>query len=116
MKTRAELLQEFFRLESLEAILSIWEQLRIHGWDTDEEEILTSGHIISALNRYLEGELPGAAVTEWADLLEAREDVAYEESKDRDIRKALHDLGNPVLEGPLTPQSARELIEMLQSL
>jgi hypothetical protein len=52
--------------------------LRSFGWDAPEPVVLlTREDIVRILDRYLAGKLTTEQVTDWADLVECREDIGF---------------------------------------
>lgn len=83
-------------------------------WDIDEELItLTAGDVDRILRRYLAGELSAKEVEDWAETLEVREDVGFDELPNEQVLEAVHFLANPCLHGDLTEATAREWIVRL---
>ena len=108
-KERSQLLQSLLKLDRpLDQILLPLNQL---GWDSDEElATLHPQHLISILNRYLNGELSPVAVENWANAIECREDLDWESEA---ISSLIHELANPLLTRPLSEDTAREWLEQL---
>ncbi len=65
------------------------------------------------LQKFLNGLIPATAVEDWADLIEVREDVDYPESQKDVISDIICQLANPVLEGSLDADKAREFLALL---
>jgi len=80
------------------------------GWDEDPAAALSRAHVVAVLERFAAGELDAAAVETWANLVENREDISFESGHEAALLEAIHDLANPVLQGP--PRVA-ELIALL---
>lgn len=77
-----------------------------------EESLATlrKADVAAALNRFLSGEVSSSDIEAWADAVEMRDDIGYEES-DRDaIANTLFILSNPDINGVLTPDYAKELL------
>lgn len=76
-------------------------------WDVDEPLVtLTPDHVADVLRRYLAGALSDADVERWADLLEVRDDVHFDDSGEEAVSDVINLLANPLLHGPLTPARA----------
>ena len=91
-------------------------QLRKFSWDADEAlVILTREHIASVLNRYLAGELNEKQVEDWADLIEGREDIDFDEMHEDVIRDLMHELANPLLTQELSHNSAKKMLDELST-
>lgn len=80
------------------------------AWDVEEPLVtLTRAEIDAVLRRYAAGELSAAEVETWADLIECREDIAFDPDDADPVNDLIHELANPLLAGPLTIDRAREL-------
>jgi hypothetical protein len=91
-------------------------ELSRHGWDAEQPlATLTAGDLLNVLDRYLAGALSSAQVTDWADLVECREDIAYPKDEAEGLSAAIFRLANPNLEGEVTIQVAEELKRKLRS-
>lgn len=79
-------------------------------WDSEVELVqLERQHVSSVLKRYLTGGISTQKVEDWANLIECRDDIGYE-----DVADALNILANPVITYELTPAVAAQLIEELR--
>lgn len=80
------------------------------GWDWDKSALasLSLSQVQSVLKRYERGQLDRADIVEWANLIEAREDIAVDE----DAAEAIFDLANPVLQGPIEQTMAAILAKI----
>ncbi|WP_204101874.1 MULTISPECIES: hypothetical protein [Spirulina sp. CCY15215] len=104
---RSQLLESLLACDrNLENILLALNKL---GWDSEESiAVLNRQHIISILNRYLNTELSCLAVENWANAVECREDISYEENFETIIDRVIQELANPLLYRPLSHTIARE--------
>lgn len=91
-------------LEEARRIAATW------GSSSDDMPVLTRSNIESVIRRYLSRELSSLDVEAWADLVEMRDDVDYEEENREWIIDALNVLSNPSINGPLTPDLAKEIL------
>ena len=57
--------------------------------------------VLPVLERFLAGDLTAEQLTDWADLIECREDIACAD-KPIDLSKIVFRLANPNLRGPVT--------------
>ncbi|MFT4054916.1 MAG: hypothetical protein QM681_10450 [Novosphingobium sp.] len=73
--------------------------LQAFAWDWSEPPLarLDGGAVVAVLRRWTRGEITDADVEAWANLLEGREDVAF----DATAATAIFDLANPELQGSL---------------
>ena len=81
-------------------------------WDCDEELVIFGRkHAQSVLMRYLNGELSEKNVEDWADTMECRDDVGFENEQ---VKELIHTLANAYMHGALTHGRAKELIRMIE--
>ena len=91
--------------------------LRAYGWGASGElVVLTAVDAIRLLERFLRGELTARQVEHWAELLEMRDDVAYEERWSNELRQLLFVLANPEVNETITPSLAIRLRRVLLEL
>lgn len=86
-------------------------QLRRFPFDTARDIVtLDSSDVGNALRQYLVGDLAGSEIEFWANAIEGRGDIGFQDAR---VRALLHWLANPVLEGPLDQASARRALDGL---
>ena len=79
------------------------------GWDSHEPlATLSPEALLSVLDRCLAGELSLEQLTDWADLIECREDIALP-TEPENLSNLVFRLANPNLEGAVTIQLVGEL-------
>jgi hypothetical protein len=79
-------------------------QLASLPWDSTEEMVrIGVSDIVAILNRFIDGELSAEQVTEWADLLEVRDDVGIDPRHGNALREIVFRLANPNLRDAVTP-------------
>ena len=92
----------------------ITKKLQSFPWDSDEDLIvLKMGDLVAILSRFLGGELTSADVVAWANAIESREDIDFEEEHEGSIREAIFQLANPEINAPVTTDSALEMLRRL---
>lgn len=102
MEDRTSLLERLLRFES--PIEDTVAMLAAYGWASDQELVrLAPSDVVSILDRFLEGELTDRQVAYWAELLEMREDVGYENLWADHLRRAVGQLASPEVHGAITP-------------
>jgi hypothetical protein len=105
MNRRAELLAELVRYQRpTEPLLR---ELKTLGWDWPQEQpllILTKEHLLSVMDRFLAGALSAAQLQDWAENLECREDVAFDENHTELLDGIFFRLATPFINEPLTPE------------
>jgi hypothetical protein len=88
-------------------------ELSTYGWDSEEPHVrLEAKDIKGVLRRYLNEELSSAQVTDWADLIECREDIDSGQSESA-LSSLIFQLANPNLNAEVTPSLAREMLALL---
>jgi hypothetical protein len=70
-------------------------------WDYAPAGTLTRQHVVAVLQHFESAKLDDAAVEEWANLIECREDIGYEAGFEDALKSAIFDLANPTLQGRL---------------
>jgi hypothetical protein len=65
----------------------------------------------SILQRCLEGEIPEADVTAWAELVEGRPSIDYESGKEEELADALFELSTPEINEPVTLEKCWRLLK-----
>jgi hypothetical protein len=90
-------------------------ELAAFGWDAEEPSAqLSPEHIVKVLERYLSGTLTAEQVTDWADLVECREDIGTEENEGS-LNEIIFRLANPNLSEAVTHSVAREILKELRA-
>jgi hypothetical protein len=88
--------------------------LKQFPWDSEQELVtLKPVHIRAVLLRYLAQEITAQQVEDWANAIEGREDIAFEEAFESILGECIHQLANPLLTKPLTKDLAEELLRLL---
>lgn len=83
------------------------------GWDSPAPLVtLSEKDVLLVLERFLTGDLTSEQLTDWADLIECREDIALP-SEPINLSEVVFRLANPDLEGPVTVHAVTELRDRL---
>lgn len=106
------------RMKILESLISlskplteISDDLSRLDWDYEGEPYIAQAEQVSSvLHRYVSGELNCDDVEGWANLIECREDLEFEPSKEDELENTIYRLANPELEGEITPDLCKQLI------
>jgi hypothetical protein len=110
MSNRVEILQRLINFSI--PLASISKELSQLPWDYDDSLVtLEHEHVTKVLKRFLANELTAQDVENWSNLIESREDLAYEPTCQAQLEESIFKLANPELEGELTTDVAREIIE-----
>jgi hypothetical protein len=114
MKTRQQQLNALVNLDQpLSTTLSL---LKTLPWDSNQAIItLKKDHLIHILNQYLNNSLSATDLENWANAIEAREDITYETPDEDLINNIIFDLANPILTAPLSPEMVRQYITQLSN-
>ncbi len=99
--SREELLRELisYRLP----IEKTLEGLSFYGWDCEFPLItMTQSDVVNILQRYLAGAITEQQLTDWADLVECREDIEYPAQDENLIASIIFRLANPNLNEEIT--------------
>ena len=96
---------------------SLSNQLKKLSWDYDGiPVIITIEHLLNVLDNYVAQKITAKQVEDWANLIECREDIDYEEiNKERIINTIFSRLANPELEGQLNIEECIMLINELKN-
>ncbi|MFK7825195.1 MAG: hypothetical protein AB8G05_13655 [Oligoflexales bacterium] len=73
------------------------------SWDSESEVDLRSEDLVNLLHRYLNKQISSDDLSEWANLIECREDLRYED----EVKQIIFEAANPDLEGVLSEEKVR---------
>jgi hypothetical protein len=97
--TRADILASLIRFDrpiaELEALVAGLD------WDAEPAATLRRKDIADVIGRFLTGGLEAGVVARWAELIESREDIAFEPRHEPAVADAIYDLANPDVQGEL---------------
>nr|VFJ52027.1 MAG: hypothetical protein BECKDK2373B_GA0170837_103527 [Candidatus Kentron sp. DK] len=80
-------------------------------WDYDGEPLtIRSDYIVEVLQRCISGEINTDEIEGWANLIECREDLEFENEAGIFLENTIYRLANPVLEGEITPGVCEQLL------
>lgn len=83
------------------------------GWDSPAPLVtLREKDVLLVLERFLAGDLTSEQLSDWADLIECREDIALP-SKPVNLSEVVFWLANPNLQGPVTVDAVAEVRDHL---
>lgn len=111
MSRRAEILQELARFETPTEPLMV--ELRSLGWDWSEAPllVLTKPDFLRIIDRFLEGQIRTSQLQEWAENLEVREDVAFDEKNKELLDDLLFRIATPEVNESLTRDVVQRMKE-----
>ena len=94
-------------LELDHPIVELEAALKNFEWDHPNALVtLTRNHVRHILERFKAGTLEAVTIEAWADLIELRDDIEYD---DETTKEAIHVLANPVLNGLLDGDAVEQL-------
>ena len=110
------------RKKALEALLGFEQPveqlntaLAAFPWDSDTELAFFSvGHAANLLKRFVTGNTTASEVENWANAVEGRDDIGFESANEQLLREFVHELANPLITRPLTPERAIELLKKIE--
>lgn len=84
------------------------------SWDYENQPfVVKSSEVKIVLERFLSGERSAKELEDWANLIECREDLEFEEQGFEAIENIIDCLANPVLQGKITTASCEALLASL---
>ena len=111
---RFELLNDLICFRRPAADLS--KELTQFDWDYDGEPvIIKASHVGTVLEGFISNKFSAKDLEDWANLIECREDLDYEDSKREKLEEVFDVLANPVLQGEITKQSCEFYLNQLKS-
>lgn len=94
----------------------LFEEIRHFGWDCETELVtLTADHIHNVLRQYLDGIISARKVSEWANFIERREDIALEEEQIDVLNEIIFWLANPEINYPITEELTHQITAKLNN-
>jgi hypothetical protein len=91
------------------------QRLRAFGWDSDEHLVtLTREDLQRVLDRFLQQKLSAAGVELWANAIEGRDDIGFEEGFEAIIKDTVFQLATPEITKTLTMTAAQEWRHQLE--
>ena len=92
-------------------------ELRALGWDWAGEPLLVlkKEHLLRVMDRYLAREISAEQLQEWAENLEGREDVVFDQKEEESLDSVFFRIATPEINDPLTSEIVRQMRnELLQ--
>jgi len=113
MNRRAEILEELVRLEK--PTEPLMRELSALGWDWPGEPLLVlkKKDLLAIIDRFLAEEITAAQLQEWAENLEAREDVAFDKEEEDLLDDVFFRIATPFINDPLTRESVLKMRDKL---
>lgn len=110
---RMEVLNDLISFsESPEALSKALSQ---YEWDYEGVPfIVKASQVRKVLEEFLAGKYSAQELEAWANLIECREDLEFEESKHNLIENIINHLANPVLHGEISHQYCKTALDTLE--
>jgi hypothetical protein len=109
MRQRKDILSDLLEFNS--PLNGIQEELNRYPWDIEEPLIiLAKRHIVSTLQKAVNGILSFEEIENWANAIECREDIEFENEK---VKEIIFELANPELHSKLTIERLKRTIQSL---
>ncbi|WP_431065027.1 hypothetical protein [Methylotuvimicrobium sp.] len=85
-------------------------------WDSEEELVeVKLSDVTSVLQRYIDGLLKKEELIEWANTIECRDDIGFENGFYDVLKETIYVLANPEINEPLDKNKATEMKQFLIS-
>lgn len=108
-EVRLEIVKKLVRFDQPIAT-SLAELSKFH-WDYDGEPfVISMEQVISILKRFLANQLSAKDVEDWADAIELRDDISYDDRSSEWIGRAITILSSPPLNDQITIASVQKLL------
>jgi hypothetical protein len=110
MNRRAEILRELVRYEK--PTEPLMRELSSFGWDWSEDTpllVLKKEDLLRIIDRFLADQITAAQLQEWAENLEVREDVAFDDQERDVIDDVFFRIATPMIHEPLTAESVSRM-------
>ena len=110
MRNRAKILKELALLQSDVKILK--EELSQYPWDTEKPLFkINTADFSMVLKRSIINEINFETLTNWANAIECRDDLEFENEKMQEI---IFELANPEINGEITKERLNEIVTLLE--
>jgi len=110
---RSELLEKLVNFE--DDIYIITKELKKIAWDSDKPLVYIDQKIINkVINLYLNDQISHNELVEWANAIECREDIGFEETEEK-FSELIFEIANQEINPPFTKEYAKDLLEKLSA-
>lgn len=93
MRNRKDILLELINYNG--NITQLQKELSFYEWDIDEPLLTVSKIDVDNLfDKFIRGDINVIDLEEWANIIECREDLSFEEEE---LKEIIHEIANPVL-------------------
>lgn len=116
MVDRAEILQRLIRFE--EPAEPLLNDLKQYPWDWPKEEplvFITAKQVLQILDRYLSSQISAKQLQDWAENLECREDVGFEQKHEEVLDNVFFRIATPIINEPLTNDVVTKMKKLIEA-
>ena len=92
-----------------------WKYLKELPFDSQPLVILRVSHISSILKRFIDNDISNEEIEDWANVIEVRDDIEFDQNDFNVIKESILELANPVLFGSLDFDKAKLILERIGS-
>lgn len=109
MRSRKDILLDLINFKK--GIKELEIELKEYSWDSEKIEVIVSNkQMVSVLNRFVSGKISKSDFIDWANALECRDDIDYNDDRLQDI---ICELATPELYGGISIHRINEIIESI---
>ena len=109
MRNRKEILEDLVLLREDIGVLK--KELAQHSWDIEVPLLnVTEADFVRILQRCINNEIDSETLSDWANIVECRDDLDFVNEKLIDI---LFELANPEINGKITEKRLKEIVKDL---
>ncbi len=107
MRSRTDILKDLLYFKG--NLPSLREELSQYPWDTEEAYLLmTKKHFLNVISRCLKDEISLQDLEVWANLIECRDDLDFE---NEELQEIVFELASPEINGAITRERLHEIIK-----
>jgi hypothetical protein len=89
------------------------QELQKFKWDSEELVILKRTQLRNLFDKYLVGEFSVEDISEWANIIESRDDIGYESPYEYTIKQIIFELANPEINENLSIEKSNQYLKLL---
>jgi hypothetical protein len=110
MRNRTEILKELALLQS--DVKALKKELSQYPWDIEKPLFKISAEDFSnVLKRSINNEIDFETLTNWANVIECRDDLEFE---NQEMQEIIFELANPEIDGEISKGRLREIVTLLE--
>lgn len=110
IRGRASILTDVIQIKS--DLNRLKTELNYYPWDSNEPLVTVSKEdLTQVFSRAISGEISFVQLEDWANILEARDDIEFEDSQ---MENLIFELANPYLNGEINKTRLEEIVDELR--